>query len=97
MNIPLGVEGFMCYINRTSFIRSFLCNLVFCLSACPQQNKTLGIEMEGGIGTPLAGRIVVAAVFDGGEAVDQGRWDWHRDGGRDWNTAGWQDCRGCRL
>ena len=37
---------------------------------------TLGIEMEGGMGTPLAGRIVVAAVFDGGVAVEQGRWDW---------------------
>ena len=39
-----------------------------------QQSKILGLEMEGGIGTPLAGRIVVAAVFDGGVAVEQGRW-----------------------
>ena len=28
--------------------------------------------MEGGIGTPLAGKIVVAAVFDGGVAVEEG-------------------------
>lgn len=29
--------------------------------------------MEGGNGTPLAGKIVVSAVFDGGAAIENGR------------------------
>lgn len=36
------------------------------------KDRDLGIEMEGGIGTPLAGKIVVAAVFDGGVAIEHG-------------------------
>nr|KAG5691285.1 hypothetical protein BaRGS_017251 [Batillaria attramentaria] len=35
-------------------------------------NQDLGIQMEGGLGTPLGGKIVVAAVFDGGAAVEHG-------------------------
>ncbi|KAK7098660.1 hypothetical protein V1264_002908 [Littorina saxatilis] len=36
------------------------------------KNQKLGIEMEGGMGTPLAGRIVVAAVFEDGAAMEKG-------------------------
>ncbi|KAK7475828.1 hypothetical protein BaRGS_00032974 [Batillaria attramentaria] len=43
-----------------------LCSFVF------PKNQDLGIQMEGGLGTPLGGKIVVAAVFDGGAAVEHG-------------------------
>ncbi|XP_076472086.1 uncharacterized protein LOC143301586 isoform X2 [Babylonia areolata] len=36
------------------------------------KDQSLGVAMEGGTGTPLAGRIVVAAVFGSGAAVEHG-------------------------
>ncbi|XP_025085162.1 harmonin-like isoform X7 [Pomacea canaliculata] len=36
------------------------------------KGQDLKIAMEGGNGTPLAGKIVVSAVFDGGAAIENG-------------------------
>ncbi|KAL8561933.1 hypothetical protein ACOMHN_001259 [Nucella lapillus] len=36
------------------------------------KGQSLGVALEGGTGTPLAGRIVVAAVFGSGAAVENG-------------------------
>ena len=36
-------------------------------------------EKIGGTGSLGADKIVVAAIFDGGVAIAQGRWDWKTD------------------